>query len=181
MFMFEEIVRRLTALESAQRQMVRLGYVVEVIPEEAKVRVECQDADALKTYKLPVVSHKTRCDKDYWMPDVGEHVLCVFLPLGLEVGFVLGSFYSLADTPPVISPDKAHIRWLDGSWVEYDRATGEMQAHCRGKLTLTAAEEIELKAPVVKMPTPTIIGPGEPDIKPVEPSPPPEPMEWPYG
>ncbi len=180
MLPFEEIVRRLTALEGQVRQMLRLGYVVEVLPEEARVRVECRDADCLQTYTLPVLAPKTRCDKGYWLPDLGEQVLCVFLPLGLEVGFVLGALYSLADVVPVASPDKAHLRWQDGAWVEYDRGSGEMQVHCRGSLTL-AAEEIVLKAGSVKMPDPIITEPGEPELKPVEPSPLPEPEEWPYG
>jgi phage baseplate assembly protein V len=178
---FEEIIDRVVALESKLMQIVRIGYVFEVIEAEAKVRVECQDADALKSYKLPVLCHKTRCDKDYWMPDVGEHVLCVFLPLGQEIGFVLGSFYSQKDIVPVVSRDKLHVRFLDGTWIEYDRGSGDMQVHCRGKLTLAAGVEIELKTPIVKMPQPRIIGPGMPELKPVEPSPVPEPMEWHYG
>ena len=177
---FEQIIRRITALEGALRQMVRLGFVVQVIPEEARVRVECRDADMLQTFTLPVLSHKTRCDQDYWMPDLGEHVLCVFLPLGLEIGFVLGAFYSDQDRPPVVSRDKAHVRWLDGTWIEYDRGSGEMQVHCRGKIILAAAEHIELRTPVVRLPAPMIIPPGQPDLAAVEPSPLPESEGWPY-
>jgi len=176
-----KIMRKLTGLEGRQENLLRIGYVTEVLEKEAKVRVECQDQDVLKTYKLPVLCHKSRCDKDYWMPDVGEHVLCVFLPYGQHYGFVLGSFYSEKDLPPVASCDKAHIRWLDGTWIEYDRGTHVMQVHCLGKVLIASAEEIELKAPIVKMPNPIITGPGEAEIKPVEPSPIPPPAEWPYG
>jgi len=178
---FEEMGRRITALEGALRQTVRLAYVIEQIPAEGKVRVRLEDADCTTTMKLPVLVHKTRCDKQWWLPDPGEHVVCVFLPLGLHIGFVVGSLYSLMDLPPVTDPDKTHIRWLDGAWVEYDRASGEMKVHCRGRLTIAAGEEVVFLTPVVKMPVPVIIGPGEPDLHPVEPSPLPVPAEWPYG
>lgn len=178
---FANINRRLTALEGALRQTVRLGYVIEQIPAEGKVRVRMEDADCVDTFKLPVLVHKTRCDKQWWLPDLGEQVVCVFLPLGLEIGFVLGSFYSLQDLPPVDSPDKAHLRFLDGGWLEYDRGTGEMQVHCRKRLVLAAGEEIELRAPVVKLPPPLITAPSQPELRPVEPSPLPIPAEWPHG
>ena len=171
---------RIVALESQLMQIIRLGYVTRIYEHEGKVRVECQDADVVETFKLPVLCHKTRMDKDYWMPDLHEHVLCIFLPVGQEKGFVLGSFYSEKDLVPVASQDKHHIRYLDGTWLEYDRGSGELQVHCRGKIVLAAVEKIELKAPVVILPTP-IIKPGLPEIKPVEPSPPPPPMEWPYA
>jgi phage baseplate assembly protein V len=177
---FAKLMARIVALESQLMQIVRLGYVTQVYEDEGKVRVEFQDADVIESFKLPVLCHKTRCDKDYWMPDTGEHVLCIFLPVGQEKGFVLGSFYSEKDLVPVASRDKYHVRFLDGTWIEYDRGAGEMQVHCRGKIVLAAAEKIQLKAPVLEMPNP-IIKPGEPEIKPVEPSPIPLPMEWPYA
>ena len=181
MGLFADMVRRLTALEGALRQMVRLGFVVEVLPDQGRVRVECRDADCLETYTLPVLVHKTRCDQDYWMPDLGEHVVCVFLPIGLQVGFVLGAFYSDQDPTPEGSGDKHHIRYLDGTWLEYDRGSGHLQVQCRGRVTIAAGDKVEIVAPTVEMPQPLITGPGEPELRPVEPSPVPEPMEWPYG
>ncbi len=169
--MLEELTAlesRLDALERRLDQTLRLGLVQQLYPELGAVRVLMPDSQCQTSHILPVLAPKTRCDKGYWLPDLGEQVLCVFLPLGLEVGFVLGALYSLADVVPVASPDKAHLRWQDGAWVEYDRGSGEMQVHCRGSLTL-AAEEIVLKAGSVKMPDPIITEPGEPELKPVEP------------
>jgi len=181
MLPFKDIVQRLSALESALRQMVRIGFVTEVLPEEGKVRVQLRDADCLETFVLPVLVHKTRCDKDYWMPDLGEHVVCVFLPIGLQVGFVLGAFYSIKDLTPEQSPDKHHLRYLDGTWLEYDRASGDLQVHCRGRIVLAAGEGVTIRSPQFKAPPLTVIGPGEPELRPVEPSPIPEPRECPYG
>lgn len=177
MEIFAEIIGRLTALESAQAQMTRVGFVVEVLADEGAVRVECRDADCLKTYVLPVLFQKTRCDKDYWMPDLGEHVLCVFLPYGLERGFVLGAFYSQADVVPVADPDKRHVRFEDGAWVEYDRVLHELKIHVDGLVDLRSNTEIRLNAPKVSMPPPTIIAAKPAQLLPVTPSPMPSPVE----
>jgi len=173
-----DILARLTALENTIRQMVRLGFVIDQVPAEGAVRVEIRDADCLQTYKLPVLYPKTRADKFWWLPELGEHVLCVFLPIGMEIGFVLGAIYSAVDTPPAAEPGKALLHFEDGTWLEYDKATGEMQIHCREKLTL-AAPAVEIKAQTIKQPVP-IIQAGEPDLKPIVPAPLPEPEEWPY-
>lgn len=179
MLPFEEINKRLTALEGALRQVVRVAFVTELIPEEGKVRVEIRDADMIETYKLPLLVHKTRCDKSYWMPDIGEMVLCVFLPLGLQIGFVMGAFYNDKDVVPVTDPEKTHFRWLDGAWIEYDRAAGVMQIHVPKKIILAAGEMVEIRAPVLQCPIP-VPNVGGPELKPVEPSEIPEPLEWPY-
>lgn len=36
-------------------------------------------------------------------------------------GVILCSIYSDADTPPISDKDKQHVRFDDGTWVEYDR------------------------------------------------------------
>lgn len=179
MLPFEEISQRLTALEGALHQLVRTAFVTELFPDEGKVRVEIRDADMIESYRLPVLVHKTRCDKDYWMPDIGEMVLCVFLPHGLQIGFVVGAFYSEADVVPVTDPEKTHIRWLDGAWVEYDRAAGVLQAHVPKKIILAAGEMVEIRTPVLQCPVP-VPSEGSPDLRPVEPSEVPPPLEWPY-
>ncbi|WP_449246456.1 phage baseplate assembly protein V [Desulfarculus baarsii] len=176
---FEEIGRRLTALESALRQLVRVGFVVEQIPAEGKVRVEFRDADMIETFKFGVLTPQTRCNKDWWLPDLGEQVLCLCLPYGLERGFIVGSFFSQADPPPLTDPDKRHLRFLDGGWLEYDRATGEAQVHAPRTIRLAAGEAVIIDAPILKCPIPAP-NLGQPELRPVEPSPIPAPEEWPH-
>jgi phage baseplate assembly protein V len=180
MLPFEEVNKRLTALEGALNQIVRTAFVTEVFPEEGKVRVEIRDADMIETFKLPVLVHKTRCDKDYWMPDRGEMVVCVFLPHGLQIGFVVGAFYNEKDLVPVKDRNKRHVRFEDGAWFEYDRAAGVMQVHVPETIILAAGVAVEIRTPVLKAPVPTPAT-GGPELQPVEPSPLPSPLEWPYG
>ena len=108
-------------IKSVLESTVRVGVVNSTDPKTSTVRVKFDDDDGLISYDLRVLVRKVKKDQDYWMPDIGDHVLCVFLPFGLEQGFVLGSFYSSADTPPVDSQDRIHFQMQDGATFYYDR------------------------------------------------------------
>jgi phage baseplate assembly protein gpV len=77
--------------------------------------------DHLLSYWLPIVVPKTQNDKTYWIPDIGEQVVCLMDERD-EAGVVLGAIYSQADTTPVQSADKWHLGFKDGTAIEYDRA-----------------------------------------------------------
>ena len=100
----------------------RTGLVVAVDEQRVRVRVQVPDLDNLETGWLMVLAGKAQDDKDYWLPDEGEQV-AVLLDVRGEDGLVLGSVYSEVDAPPVVSRDKWHRRFKDGSSFEYDRAT----------------------------------------------------------
>ena len=89
---------------SSYEDIVRIGTVTSVHPAQHKVRVKFDDKDGLVSDELPVLARGSLKNRTQFLPDVGEQVLCVFLPNGEENGFVLGSFYSDADLP--LSPDK---------------------------------------------------------------------------
>jgi phage baseplate assembly protein V len=121
-------------VRSVLESTVRTAVVSSVDPSRGTVRVRIPDDDDLISYDLRVLSRKTHQDKDYWMPDVGEHVLCLFLPYGLEQGFVLGAFYSQEDQPPAASQDRRHVLFGDGTWLEYDRKTNTLSGHIKGQV-----------------------------------------------
>ena len=98
----------------------RIGIVQAQDPAHAKVRVVFPDYDAMISWWLPVVFAKTQDDKVYWIPDIGEQVVCL-MDLRDEAGAVLGAIYSSADVPPVNSPDKYHLAFKDGASFDYDR------------------------------------------------------------
>src|SRR5262249_30052845 len=70
---------------------------------------------------LPVLVTKSQEDKAYWMPDVGEQVICLMDERD-EAGVVLGAIYSSVDQPPVTDENKYHITFKDGTSFEYDRS-----------------------------------------------------------
>src|ERR1700721_3044611 len=86
---------------------VAVGIGQQQDPAHAKVRVVFPDYDEMISWWLPVVFAKTQDDKVYWIPDIGEQVVCL-MDLRDEAGAVLGAIYSSADTPPGNSADKFH-------------------------------------------------------------------------
>lgn len=119
-------------------EIVRAGIVTQRYPERGTVRVQLIDADDSVSYEMPVICRKTLKDKDYWMPDLNEHVVCLFLGQGLEQGFVLGAIYSEADAVPVSSNDKWHKVFEDGTVIEYDRSSHKLSADVKGDIDVKA-------------------------------------------
>ena len=125
---------------------VRVGFVSSIKPEKATARVRFPDLDNLVSYDLQVLQQNTRKNKDFWLPDRDEEVVCLFLGNGLECGFILGSTYNKEDKPPVTCQDKRHSAFDDGSWFEYDRKTHQARAHIEGTMDLFATGNINIKS-----------------------------------
>jgi phage baseplate assembly protein V len=138
----QDLEQRIKALEAVVNQMVRQGVVTSVNEGAATVRVRIPDADNTVSKELPVLFRKTQDNKDYDLPDVGEQVVCLFLPNGLEQGFVLGSPYSSVDKPPVSDRDKKHYAFSDGSWFEYDRKEHKLTGVIKGDVNLVVDNDV---------------------------------------
>lgn len=107
------------------KSIIRIGEVSSVDAAKGTARVVFDDFDAVVSYDLQVVCRNTFSNRDYVMPDIGEDVLCVFLPTGTEAGFVLGSVYAGEVTPPENTIDKRTTEFADGARFSYDRAAHE--------------------------------------------------------
>lgn len=153
-------------------QIVRVGTVAARQPEKLRVRVEFRDTvtASLVTDWMQVLVPRAKEDRHYDVPDIGDQVLCLFLPFGRERGFVLGAMYA-ADPPPVADGDKWHRAFKDGTFIEYDRRENRLTARIQGKgvvdveaqgeVTVKAKGKIRLESPeglVVKAPTITLAG-----------------------
>lgn len=130
---------------SVAKELFRIGVVKSTDPEKATVRVEIEDADKLQSFDLPVIVRNTLKNKDYWMPDIDEQVVCFFLGNGLSSGFILGSFYQDVDTPPVKEQDKRHVLFGDGSWLQYDRKEHLLSGEIKGDVDLKVTGNVNLK------------------------------------
>lgn len=126
--------------------MIRVGKVVAVDDKNAKVRVQIEDADAVISFWLPVVHQKTQNDKHYWLPDIGELVLCAFYENDWDTGFVLGALYTDKDKPPAKSRDKFVIEFKDGTRIEYDRVNHQLYIAVKGDIIIEATGNMTLKA-----------------------------------
>ena len=108
-------------LKSILSELIRVGKVTSTNDETATARVQFADRDDVVSYNLPVLVKNTLKNKDYWMPDINEQVLCLFLPVGVEQGWIIGSFYTSVVTPPQQTKNVRDVLFEDGTSVKYNR------------------------------------------------------------
>ena len=131
--------------ELAMENIIRIGIVTQVYEDKATVRVKFPDDDEEVSWEFPVLQRKTLKDKDYWLPDIGEHVVVIMLPYGQEQGFVLGAFYSEVDKPPVKDKNKRRIEFEDGSFVEYDRKEHKLTVGIKGEAEIKVEKDAKIE------------------------------------
>ena len=128
---------------------IRIGEVSSVDPKKCTATVVFDDEDGFVSDNLPIIQRNTQNVKDYWLPAVGEDVLCIFLPCGEEDGFIVGSFYADEIEPPTSSESKRYTEYPDGTVIEYD-----WEAHA---LTAKGAEKIKVTVPDIEFRTRAIL------------------------
>lgn len=135
-------------MDNVTKNLIRVGRVSSVDPKTATARVVFE-AQGVVSYDLPVLQRQTLRNKDYWLPDVGEHVVCIFLPTGNAEGFILGAIYSDEDQPPVSSQDKRVVQFEDGTRIEYDRSTRTLTINAVGPVNIAAAGNVNVTGDVI--------------------------------
>lgn len=99
----------------------KFGIVSDSKPGYAKVWFE--EDDGIVTDWLPILQRITLKDKESWLLNVNEHVVCL-MSERLEEGVVLGAIYSNVDMPDsAATSSKFRTLFEDGAVVEYDKST----------------------------------------------------------
>ncbi len=142
--MSADLELRVKALEAMVRHLIRTGEVVGVDEAAGTARVRFADAQDLVSHPLRVLVDKSLRDQSQWMPDLGEQVLCLFLPTGLEQGFVVRAVYSSADPAPGKAGHIRFVRFEDGTELEYDRQAHRLRADVKGAVDLNAEGDVHL-------------------------------------
>jgi len=153
--------------DADMENVIRIGIVTQVYDDRATVRVQFPDDDEEVSWEFPVLQRKTLKDKDYWLPDIGEHVVVVMLPYGQEQGFVIGAIYSDAEKPPESTRDKKVVVFEDGTRIEYDRknhklyadvkgdvevkVSGELTAEVKGNVLVKSSTQVTIQAPKINL------------------------------
>ncbi|MDQ7104215.1 phage baseplate assembly protein V [Serratia sp. MF2] len=131
--------------------LIKIGLVVSHNVKDKTVRVQFSDLDDVVSYDLHMLFRRTGRDKDAGgLPDIGENVVCLFLPNGDEVGFVIGSYYNNKIQSPDNSQSKV-IHWIteNGAEISLDRESGELKAIGITSAIIEAAESIVATAPEI--------------------------------
>lgn len=134
-------------LDTLIRQLIRVGVVSDIDEKGVTARVTFDDQDDVTSASLQVIVKNTDENADYWMPDVGEQVLCLFLPVGPQQGFILGSFYDETHTPPANTANKRVIKFKNGTRIENDRESNLLLIDAVGDVTVKATGTVTIDAP----------------------------------
>lgn len=130
-------------LMSMLRRVIRIGNVSSLNPDNMSCRVTFPDMDDAVSRELPILNTGSRAGKMYWLPSVGEQVLCLMIPSqggrGSNDGVVLGSFFNSVDKPVRTGEGIRRIDFGDGSYVEHDRNTGNLTIKATGTVSITGA------------------------------------------
>lgn len=135
-------------MSANEAQFIKTGIVSSVDRKTCTARVIFEDCDESVSPPLPVVMQHTQNRKNYWLPAVGESVLCMFLPNGEESGFIIGSYYSEVDQPPEEianeGKDQTGIWFEDGSVIKYDADEKILTLDIKGEIFIRATGDINI-------------------------------------
>ena len=128
--------------------MFHVGEVVNTDPESCTARVKLPDRDDFITSDLMVLQPKTHKDKYYFMPDIGEMVLCLFLGNGSSVGFILGSAYNKHDLTAYLGRQGSnYLKFEDETEINYDKENSLMFLNVEGKTEAYIRDEVLFDCP----------------------------------
>ena len=125
--------------------VVAVGIVSTVNPKEGTVKVLLPAKDNKITGDLSVVTRGTQAHKDYWIPAIGEQVLCLFDMDGINHGWVLGAVWSIVDAPVVSDANIRQIRFSDGTKISYDNSKHTLDIQCVGTININGNTIIDGK------------------------------------
>lgn len=144
--------KNMQAMQSVLINIIRVGVVSSIDEATATAKVAFKEFSGdIVSYDLPILVKQSLANKDYWMPDINEQVLCIFLPTGMAQGFILGAIYSDVDKPETIGKDIRRVKFSDGTIIEYDRAAHKLTANCVGDVVVTCKNltvNVETKATI---------------------------------
>lgn len=119
------------------KNFLREGIVSAVYPERCAARVTFPDKDGLVSAELPILQPAGAKNQFYSLPDVGDSVVCLFAPNSQDgTGFILGSRYDDKNSPPVNSQDISCIKFGDGTFISYNRASHLLEINCVGNIKI---------------------------------------------
>lgn len=123
--------------------MLRYGTVSEIDTEKALVRVDFEE-DGIVSFWLAVLVQKSKDDKYFHSPDVGDVVACM-MDAHSENGVILGAIYTAKNKPTIQGKDKTAVVFKDGTEIEYDRENHKLRLKIKGYITIECDKDVNVK------------------------------------
>ena len=119
-----------------EKNIVRRGLISAVYPERHSARVTFEDKDNVVSAELPILTSYASKNCLYHLPDIAEQVICLYEESDAQEGdgVIIGSIYSDVNKPKVSSQDKFRLDFEGGSFIEFDRSTGDLNINCKGNI-----------------------------------------------
>jgi phage baseplate assembly protein gpV len=111
----------------------KFGYVVSTNPANCTCRVRFPEDDNVTSFDYQVLQKNAYRNKDYYMPDIGELVLCIRIDC---FGIILGSVYNKKDTTIIWGQDVKGTEFDDGTQFKYDRDDNVATAKVNGVIEI---------------------------------------------
>lgn len=119
---------------------LKFGIISYAEPGFARVQFE---EDDIVSPLWPVLSRTSLKDKESWVLNVNEHVVCL-CDERCEEGVILGCIANKVDTVEEgAGPGKFRKVFEDGTILEYDKNTSKLTADIKGSVKITATGDIE--------------------------------------
>lgn len=115
--------------------LIMQGVVTEIIGSRA--RVVFADREDMVSAPLQVLQLYTGQNKSIQMPSIDEEVVCIFLPTGLEDGYIIGSVYTDGNNPPA---DNNAVLFSDGSSLNFNN--GVLNINMLQSINITAPQSV---------------------------------------
>jgi len=130
-----------TEAERLLRGMVRTGTVSEVNVVNNTARVTFDDKDGIVSPELHILHRCSGRNKDYWVPDIGDQVLCIFNnnDKNFSTGWILGSYFNEKQPPQVQDLDIMRFDFSDGSHIEYNRKSHTLNVKITGPININGS------------------------------------------
>lgn len=127
---------------------IDVGRVSAIYPNRGTAKVIFDDKNVVSR-ELPVLMRGSQDSKDYWMPSIGEQVVCIFLQNTSKFGFIVGSFYNDEDKPPVQSEHIRHLKFKDGTYMEYDEESKTLTLDIKGEVVIKTKSAVRVEGDVI--------------------------------
>jgi phage baseplate assembly protein gpV len=138
--------------DNRYRNSVLIGFVskIECTDKRASVRVIMPDrvdheGTPLNTKPIPVLQTASTAKKSFAVPRLNDCVALMKMPNSTSDYFVLGSFYTPKNPPPVKDPMLDYTVYDDGSIMQFDASKGELTWKLKGDLLWDNEKSVTFK------------------------------------
>lgn len=109
--------------------MIKVGIISSVNAKTGTARVLFPDRGESVSGDIAIVVPFTLSAQAYYMPDVGERVVCIFDDN--NTGFILGSFFSENRLPNNPNKNNVYVDFGDGTLIQYNKEKKVLDFICK--------------------------------------------------